>query len=195
MKCLSLKSVLLVFVATLSFPSFANDKLAKGTITINSSNSEAVLDRTLGDLRAVFKRLRPNPDGGTWVKELVVSGTRSNPIMQMSLRKCVAFVCETVDLDADVSMREVRGECDRNFVVEADLSRSSKILTDYYRRLDTSICFNKSSSGKGTLIAEAVAIRAPGFKNGVIQKEILSTLKAQARPIIYAVDESLKANL
>lgn len=195
MKTLSLKSILLISLTALSLPAFANDKLATGQLTINSNDSEAVLDRTLDDLRAVFKRLRPNPDGGTWVKELVVSGTRRNPIMQMSLRKCVFGICETVDLDADVTAREVRGECDRNFIVEADLSRSSQILTDHYRRLDTQICFNKSSNGKGSLTAVAIAIRAPGFKKGIVQGEILSTLKAQATPIIRAVDESLKANL
>lgn len=195
MKTLSLKFIALVSLTALSLPLLANDKLATGQLTINSNDSEAVLDRTLDDLRAVFRRLRPNPDGGQWVKELVVSGTKRNPVMQMSLKKCVFGICETVDLDADVTAREVRGECDRNFIVEADLSRSSQMLTDHYRRLDTTICFNKSSNGKGTLTAVATAIRAPGFKKGIVQREILSTLKAQATPIIRAVDDSLKANL
>lgn len=195
MKSKFLKSILLLTLSVVSFSSFANDRLAKGQLSIDSRDSEAVVDRTLDDLRAIFKRFRPNPDGGTWVNELVVSGTKHNPILRMSLRKCVAFICETVDLDADVTLREERGECDRNFVLEADLSRSSQMMTDYYRRLDTNICFNKNSNGKGSLTAVATAIRAPGFSKGIVQKQILSTLKAQANPIIEAVDESLKANL
>lgn len=190
-----IKSIVLIAAVSLSIPSFANDRLATGNIVIDSKDSEDVLDRTLSDLRAVFQRFKPNPDGGEWVRELVVSGSRNNPILQMALRKCVAFICETVELDADVTLREVRGQCDRNFVVEADLSRSSRMLTDHYRRLDTEICFNKSSNGKGTLSAVATAIRASGFKKGIVQGQILSTLKAQARPIIRAVDASLKANL
>lgn len=192
----SFKFIALILFSTLGISAFAaNDRLATGTIVIDSRDPEGVLNRTLDDLKAVFKRFHPSADGGEWVHELVVGGTKMNPTLQMSLKKCVAFICETVDLDAEVSLREERGNCDRNFVLEADLQRSSQMLTDYYRRLDTTICFRRTSNGKGEISAVATAIRTSGFKKDIVQKQILSTLKAQANPIIEAVDESLKANL
>lgn len=196
MKTSSFKFIALICLTALGSVAYAaNDRLATGTIAIDSRDSEGVLNRTLDDLRAVFIRFHPSADGGEWVHELVVGGSKMNPTLKMSLRKCVAFICETVDLDAEVSLREERGNCDRNFVLEADLQRSSQMLTDYYRRLDTEICFMRTSNGNGELRAVATAIRTSGFKKDIVQKQILSTLKAQANPIIRAVEESLKANL
>lgn len=169
-----------------------SDLLAKTSITINSTDSEAVLNRTIANPKAVFEHYVPALDSNsTLVKPLEVTGTASRPILKMSVQKCVAIICKTVDLDAEMNLKENKGSCDRNLRLEADLSRSSDTLTEVYDQLNVEICYMKSKLGKGKLLITGSAHHSPTYSQGMIQQQIFSMLQLQIEPMTKALDTSM----
>jgi hypothetical protein len=172
-----------------------SDLLMKTTIQIASTNSDDVLNRTTADLRGVFQRYQPAVDSGSKiVKPLRVSGSASRPILQMSVEKCVLFVCETVDMDAEVVLKESGGPCKRNFTLVGDLSKSSDRLKDTYDSLNVAICYNTDATGAGKLDLVASAHQAPNYDTGIIQQQIFNLLQLQIKPMTKALNDALKAN-
>src|ERR1700679_217994 len=85
--------------------STSSDFLVHETVAIASTSSSAVLDRTAANLDQVFARYKPNFDSSTTIlSPLAVTGTALHPILKLSAQKCVAFICETVDMDGVVSL-------------------------------------------------------------------------------------------
>lgn len=192
----ALMAALVVMVSATASAAPDSDFLAKQSIAIDSKDAQGVLNRTLADVRGVFERYKVALDDSTKIKSpLRVSGTRMRPLLQVSLEKCVLFVCETVDLEADIQVIEGRGDkCDRSFVVAANLSKSSRRLTDIYDVLNVDACFNQGQNGQGKLDLSASAHRARTYQQGMIQKQIFDLLQLQIRPMVKALNDALKAN-
>jgi hypothetical protein len=171
-----------------------SDFLAQQQIGFTDKNPDAVLIKLTDDLKSVFERYHVALDAGSKVvSPLKVSGSRSNPIVQVSIEKCVFVVCKTVDLDAEASWREVSGPCKHNYSLRIDLGRSSQDLTDVYDRIDGKICYN-SQGTKATLDVAAAAHHSPTYSQGLIQGQIFKLLQLQVGPIIKAINDTIKAN-
>jgi len=124
-----------IFAVALSIHSFtaAADStfLAQKTISINNTKSSEILDRTVADARMVFQKFQMALDSSS--KIIVpkkITGTPTRPVMTITVEKCVFIVCQTIELDAEVEVSETRGKCDRNFMITANLARSSAQLRD-----------------------------------------------------------------
>lgn len=170
------------------------DPIASRSFRYTAQDPQAVLTTTVSKLKSVFQRYRPVVDSGAKItKPLVVSGSESNPRLQMSAEKCVLFICETVDLDASVTIREVNGNCSKNYVLTADLARSSQRLVKNYRALKVNICA-QIADASADLKIDAFAERGANYESGTITQEIFKILSAQIPAMTTALTESLKAN-
>lgn len=188
--------ILIVF-AVLSSGSVwaASDALAQQRLTIRSQDAAGVLQRTVDNVKDVFERYHVALDSGTQiVSPLQVGGTQSHPVIKVTLKKCVTLICQTVNLDAEISVDPVSGSCAKNFVLTADMERSGQLLTDVYDRFDVAICMNNVDSASATLDLTATAHRAPKYSSGVVQKQIFQLLQLQISPIVRALNETLQAN-
>ncbi len=164
------------------------DFLAKQTLTVQGSEPRRTLDDTAADLRAVFEKYEPALDSGTRiVRPLRISGSQREPNLNIILEKCVIFICKTVELDAVVSVAETNGKCESNMVMSVNLNKSSQDLTDVYDQIDVNICLNGRN-----LDMDAHARRADRYSSGPVQQEIFKLLRLQIKPIVTAVDETLK---
>lgn len=170
------------------------DRLIKTQFDIKAAEPEAVLNKTVDNLKGVFQRYVPALDSNTTiVSPLKVGGSATRPTFHIALRKCVLVVCETVELDAAISLRDVNGSCARNFVLDADLRRSSPRMSENYQALKVDICF-QSKDTNARITTEAWAIRAPSYSDGIVTDEILKMLKMQIQPMSDALKKSLIAN-
>ena len=177
-----------------TFAGSGSDPLAQTSVLVPGPRGDAALDRSLADLKGIFQRFVPGLDSSSEiVKPLVVSGSPNRPLVTVSIRKCVAFLCQTVDLDASAEIRELSGPCARNYLLRVDLSRSSPSLADTYDRLDVIGCYQTRGDGSGTLYLEASAHQAPRYSQGLVQREIVKMLGLQVAPITKAIQESLRA--
>ena len=128
------------------------------------------------------------------VSALRVGGTSDQPVLKMRLKKCVLFICKTVDFNGEVSIKETSGACQKNYLLQTDLSRSGSDLTDVYDRLDVTLCFNRGADNQGLLKIVARAHRAPEYSAGMMQKAIYDLLQLQIKPMMKALSETLKVN-
>jgi hypothetical protein len=191
--CLGLLAALLPFHPALGY--FAgSDLLAKRSFEFRASSPDTVLEKTVSDLRAVFRLYKPAFDSSTKVvRPLKVGGSTSHPTINLVAKKCVLFLCKEVELDATISIREVSGSCRRNYVLNADLSRSSEMLSDNYESLSVNICY-QASGQKAVSQVEAYAHRAPRYSDGAVTKEIVKMLTMQIEPMTEALRKSLQSN-
>lgn len=194
-----MKLQLVILIASVvSFHSFAHadsDFLAQKTLSIVNANPEQVFERTADNPKAIFERYEPKLDSSSKiVSPLRIGGTQDNPTLKVSIRKCVGLICQTVDLDAEVTLKESRGSCDRNFLMQADLRRSSDTLSNTYDRLDVTICYRNTKSGEARLDLNASAHHASRYSGGIVQRQIMDFLQLQIQPITRALAETLRAN-
>ena len=166
-----------------------SDFLAHQTIQIPGNQPEASLQHVEDNLRSVFERYQPAVDYSlTLVNPVQVGGTLTEPTMKLTLEKCVLIVCKDVNLDAEMSLSQVSGPCDRNLLLVAELGRSSEILTNVYDRFEVQICLKKT---QGLLDLTASAHQALSYSTGIVQGQILKVLQMQIGPILTAVQQEL----
>jgi hypothetical protein len=166
------------------------DFLAKQTLRIGGEFPAQTFEKTADDLKRVFEKYKPALDADTKIiSPLRITGSQRRPSLSMTVEKCVFFVCKRVTLDADISVSETSGKCERNLTMAIDLKRSTQDLTDVYDQIDVGICLNKSD-----LVLTSEARRAPKYDTGMVQQEIFKLLKKQITPIIDALDSTLKEN-
>lgn len=192
-----MKSLILVVVTLIAGTSFAqnsSDLLAQESIKYQSANPDAVLQATVDNIKSVFDRYQVKLDRGmSIISPLQVGGTQNNPTIKTTIKKCVAFICKTVTLDAVVSIAKSKGNCRANFTMTVDLDRSSQDLTDVYSQFDVKVCMNSNSqNARIDLIASAE--HAESYSEGIIQNEIFKILQLQISPIVSALSQTLKAN-
>jgi hypothetical protein len=182
-----------VFSTSLAW-SADSDFLAQQQISFTDKAPDTVLVKLTDDLKAVFERYHVALDSGSKiVSPLKVGGSRTNPTLQVSIEKCVVFICKTVDLDAEAMWKEIKGTCQHTYALRVDLTRSSKDLSDVYDRIDGKICYN-SNGTKATFDLQAAAHHAPTYQQGMIQGQVFNLLKLQVAPIVKAINDTIKAN-
>jgi len=188
----------LLALAILSIGSMAlaaSDSLGQMSFKMQASNPDAVLTATLGNLKAVFNYYQPAFDSGTQViSPLEVSGTQNSPVLDLAVKKCVFVECQTVEMYAELSLQNLQGgNCKRHFVVSADLSRSSEILSDMYSKLQVDVCYN-SNAGNSTIEVNGSAVRSQYYSGGIVAQQIMDMLQMQIQPMAEALEEALHAN-
>lgn len=190
-----MRPLLLALVTLASQAALADSTfLAEKVIPLNSTRANDVLDKTAADIRMVFQKFELALDSSTKiVVPKKVTGSATRPVMTVTAKKCVLFVCETIELDAESDIREVSGRCDRNFILTANLSRSSKQLREIYDRLEVAVCFKAGADGKNTLKLTGQAHHAAQYNEGLIQNELFKMLQLQVAPLSKALQETLKA--
>lgn len=184
----------IIFVGAMIFAPMlqaASDPMGQTAVTFQSVQPDEVLQSVVENLKLVFDRYKVRVDSGTQiVSPLRIGGTQMSPTMKVTLRKCVFFSCETVALDAVISIEAVQGQCLQNYLIEVDLTRSSPTQTEYYQALNVHVCYRtKGNTARIDLTGEAV--RSTTYSRGIVQKEILKILQLQ----IPAIGTALKAAL
>lgn len=191
-----MKTITLATLLVLSSIAFAKDDLLdKRELSIKSERFGDVIALTAENLKDVFLGYKIALGSGlSIVRPLVVSGTQANPNMRVTLKKCVAFVCETVSLDADLTITKVDGACEENFILKADLHKSSATLTVVYDYFYTTICANGSAQG-GSAVLTTYAFRASTYNGGFIASTIKDILQMQVAPIVKSLQAELNKNI
>jgi hypothetical protein len=170
------------------------DMLGRQRLKITSTQSELVINKMMGDIRVIFQNFQPAVDSSTKiVSPLTVTGSSTHPFMEVGMEKCVFLFCETVDMRADITIREVPGKCTKNLLLSADISKSSELLANVYDSLDFNICFMKAQDGTGTLDFVGSAHQASTYSAGVVQGMVYNLMKLQVAPIASAINKDLIA--
>ena len=188
----------MIFLLILPFIPFSSalagsEPLNRTILNLQSSNSAALVETLAQNPKEIFLRFQPALDSSTKVLQpLLVSGSPSTPIIQLSLKKCVFFYCEAIDLDASISIAIQPPVCNKNYLMIVDLSRSSPRVREVYDGLDIQVCYQERPGGKGILQMDSFANQAKSFSPGIIQREIKKILLMQVKPIVSAISKSLE---
>jgi hypothetical protein len=170
------------------------DYLDRAQLAINYRNSEALSQLVTEDLKALFWHFRFNIGKDTEIlSPLRLTGSQNRPIINIGIRKCFTFVCETGVIDAEITMRPVSGRCHRNWLMEMDLGRSSDNVKLVYSRILIPACYmNNPNNSGGNLTIEGWAVRGVKYESGVKQRTMMRFLKNQLQPLTNAFQERLK---
>jgi hypothetical protein len=183
---------LCLFPSLLVFAEGGSDFLAKHQIKINNPNSEQIVKQAVSDLSGIFENYHPAVDASSsMVAPLQVRGTKTNPVVQASVRKCVAFLCETFHLVGTASLRPAKGGCSKNFSLLIDMSRSSEALSSYYDAVTADLCYQKNANGSGSITFAASARRGDRYSQDSTQGQIAGFLRQQVPPIAKALQASI----
>lgn len=184
--------LLLVFISSSAIA--ADDLLDDQVMSIKAANYSQTLEVTASKLKEVFDRYEIALSRGYSItRKMEVSGTASTPLIQAGIRKCVAIVCQDVDLDIVLSITKVEGTCAQNYFLKADLARSSSNLTEVYDFFATSLCATPTSDGASVRLV-TTARRASTYNSGPVASTIKSFLRLQIGPISRALGEELAEN-
>jgi hypothetical protein len=186
--------VLTLLSTNITLAQNSDDFLAKESVNFQAQKPAEILDVTLDNVQSVFQRYKANHGPGvTVISPLQIGGTRDNPTVKTTTRRCVAFICKTITLDAVISVEETQGNCTANYLMKMDLNRSSQDLAEVYSQINIKFCL-KSAGQNASLELTGSAKRAATYSEGRIQKEILKSLQLQISPIVLALNQTLKAN-
>ena len=182
-----------MFISVVSFADSVDIILQK-TIDIKISNLNSFILKTEQDLRPFADNFNIRLDSGSRVvaaKE--VSGTQMQPVLKMSVKKCVLIFCQTIDLDVEFTLQKIKGNCEKNYLLNANLSRSSVLLAQLYSSIDTQICVQSTNQG-GQMKLRTTLVRAADYQNNLIQKNAYALIKLQGQAIFDSLVKVLKLN-
>lgn len=171
-----------------------SDILLQKNLKLKTANIDTVLKKTEGHLKAIAENFNVRLDGNskiTRAKEVI--GTLSQPVYKISIKKCVFLFCQTIDLDAEFSLKAVTGQCNYNYVLQVDLRRSSPMLTDLYSFITTGICIQKTASGAAASLRVDL-LRASSYNTGIVQKQAFGLISLQGESILEAFKAVMKQN-
>lgn len=167
------------------------DVLGQGALELKSPTAQAQINAAMSDLKAILGNFRLALDGGTRITQApTLGGTTDHPVYKVSVRKCVLFVCQNVDLDVEFSLLQASGMCAQNLLLSGDLTRSSTSVTDSYSHFQVSVCINPTADG-AALTLKGFAARSDRFQSGTIQSQVLSMLKLQFPAVMNALKVTL----
>lgn len=182
-----------VLFSTLLQQTWAQDALLQKNLTMQTTQFEAVLNRTENNIKAFVDNFNVKLDGAKLTSPKVVSGTILQPVLKMSVKKCVFIVCQTIDFDAEFTLQKGPGACTLNYILVGDLRRSSEGLAKLYTNMNTGICIQKTPQG-ATASLNVGLIRASTYSGGSVQKEILKVMKNQADGIVESFSKVMIQN-
>jgi hypothetical protein len=170
------------------------DVILQKSLSLKTNNLELVLEKTINDIRPFVENFNIKLDSGTKITSAkVITGTQLQPVLKTSVKKCVFFVCQKIDLDAEFTLKEVNGNCNLNYQLSTDLQRSSQILTDLYSFINTDICINKTADG-ATASLTVTLLHAPNYNTGLLQKQAFGFIQLQGESILQSFKTVIKLN-
>lgn len=182
-------------IAMVSFKGIANaqEALVQKNLELKTSQFDTVLKKTESNIRVFVENFDLKLGGAKITSPKEVSGTLLQPVLKVSVKKCVLIVCETIDFDSEFTLQRTSGACDANYTLTGDLRRSSPQLANNYNAMNTDICIRKTATGAISTITVSL-YKADTFKSGTLQKEIAKFVKAQADGIIQSFSRVMILN-
>lgn len=195
-----MKTIFLILLLLATSIGFAQtpqvDLLLQKNLTLKTTDLAIVMKKTESNIKLFVDNFDVKLDSGTKiVSAKQVGGTILQPVLKVSVKKCVLFVCQTNDLDAEFTLEKVTGSCDYNYKLIADLQRSSPGLTDLYSHFVNEICIKKTTTaGTASVKLTVNLLRAPTYITGVVQKETFKFIKLQADGLVNSFTKVMKLN-
>ncbi len=172
----------------------AVDVILQKDLSVKTDQFNAVLSKTENNVKPFVDNFNIKVDGGAKITSpKVVTGTILQPVLKVSVKKCVLFICNTIDLDSEFTLIKTTGTCALNYVLQGDLRRSSKLLADLYSNINTSLCITPTPEGAKVSLS-VVLLRAGTYASGVVQSETLKFIKLQAPSIVESFSTVMKQN-
>jgi hypothetical protein len=185
-----------VFLFALTVRAQEQDLLAQTTISMSTNQLEVILEEVESDIKAFAENFTVRLDSGSKLKSKhVVSGSLLEPVLNVSVQKCVFIFCQTIELDAAFTLTkldEASGPtCDYHYFLNVDLRRSSEMLSELYSGINTRICIQKTSPG--ALVKMKIALmHADTYSTGIVQKQAYSLINLQPESIIESFIKVMK---
>ena len=168
------------------------DNLAQKTFVFKSDDAANVVARMAANIKGVLAKYHPQFNDQTTIAErYTLTGTEDKPVFQITVIEHWYLLNPKVALYGAVSLREINGDCPREYLLFADLSRSSALLADSYNGLQVAVCFRPIRGG-GRIEIKAQAQRSSGYTGGPIDSLVFNMLLLQVDPMTEALQESLK---
>ncbi len=184
-------------ISVLFFACFAqaqDDILIQKSLNLTTSDINSVMTKTEENIKLFVDHFDVKLDSGSKVvKAKTVIGTQLQPVLKVTVKKCVFFICQTIDLDAEFSLDKLNGPCDFNYQLIVDLQRSSPMLTDLYSHINTDICINKTELGAQADL-KVNLIHAANYSTGIVQTQAYGLISLQGASILESFKKVMKAN-
>lgn len=163
------------------------DLIGQESVIIYSGNAIELLESKVSDLHLLIENYHIALDrGSSIVVPQQISGTLDHPVMKVSVRKCVFFICKLVDIDMEFNLKKANGQCDLNYILSGDLRRSSLILSETYTEILLDVCFMANHSG-GILKFTGSAVHGPAYSSGLKQNQVLGLLQLQMPALLTSL--------
>ena len=131
------------------------------------------------------------------VSEQIISGSLLEPVLKVSIEKCVFIFCQTIDLDAAFKLymtdEQPGANCDHNYLLVVDFQRSSSMLSELYSSMNTKICFMNTTQGASATLQIAL-VHAETYSSGIVQKNAFSLISLQPEAILQSFITVMKLN-
>lgn len=168
--------------------------LLQKTLTLKAADMAQVLDKTEANIKVFAENFDVRLDSKSKIiSPRQVSGPVLQPVYKISVKKCVFFFCQTIDLDAEFSLKKVTGSCNYNYLLRVDLQRSSALLSNLYSAVSAGICVQKSATG-GTASVQVNLLHASSYETGIVQKQAFELISLQGESILETIKTVLKMN-
>lgn len=188
---------LIIFVSSIAVAQ-EQEVLMNRQLTLASTDLALVLQKTESDIKAFAENFTVRLDKKSKiVSEQVVSGSLLEPVLNVSIEKCVFIFCQTIDLDAVFKLYKTDGQvdaqCDYNYLLVVDFQRSSPMLSELYQSMNTKICFMKSPNGASATLQIAL-VHAESYSSGIVQKNAFDLISLQPEAILQSFITVMKLN-
>lgn len=168
--------------------------LLQKTLTLKAPDIAQVLAKTESNIKVFAENFNVRLDSKSKITTpRQVIGPVLQPVYKISVKKCVFFICQTIDLDAEFSLKKVTGQCNFNYLLRVDLQRSSALLADLYSAISAGICVQKSATG-GVASVQVNLLHAPNYSTGIVQKQAFELISLQGESILETVKTVMKLN-
>ncbi len=189
--------VLITFVTSI-VTAQEQEILMEKQLALVSPDMASVLDKTESDIKAFAENFIVRLDKKSKiVSEQVVSGSLLEPVLNVSIEKCVFIFCQTIDLDAVFKLYLTDGQaganCDQNYLLVVDFQRSSSMLSELYTSMNTKICFMKTANGASAKLQIAL-VHAETYSSGIVQKNAFNLISLQPEAILQSFITVMKLN-
>ncbi len=187
---------LLGFALLISTQVFAQngEVLLQKNLTLKTANIGQVMAKTEANIKVFADNFKVRLDSKTKIVSAPqIIGPVLQPVYKITVKKCVLFICQTVALDAEFSLKKSTGQCNYNYILRVDLQRSSALLSDLYSAISAGICVQKSATG-GVASVQVNLLHAPNYSTGIVQKQAFDLISLQAESILETVKAVMKFN-
>lgn len=184
---------LLLLISTQVFAE-TGEVLLQKTLTLKTADLSAALAKTETNIKVFADNFKLRLDSKTKVvTPAQVIGPVLQPVYKITVKKCVLFICQTVTVDAEFTLKKVAGQCNFNYLLRVDLQRSSPLLSDLYSALSAGICVQKTATG-GVASVQVNLLHAPNYSTGIVQRMAYDLISMQGEGIVETVKTVMKLN-